>query len=191
MANKVRLDLMVNERTKTFLQRFAAEQGVSMSEMVDQLIVEHLMGGMQSADYDLASAAIDALRIADLKEEVRRAIANGDVKEFGEYCREYAQDPSAPCPAILYRHAGDFYAEIVVDCLIDELHDDVVSTYSGDQGILSTVDAYLEWYEDDDGTPRIMGLMIVPKGLSPEMCNEPYDWEAPASWPKDIPEPQP
>ena len=189
---KVRLDLMVNEGTKEFLQSFAREQGISMSEMVDRLIVEHLMNeSWEEAPRGSHEATIDALRIDELKEEVNDAISEGAICSFEQYCAQATTGDSVHPASLVYApskwpHLG----LIVADMCVDEQHDDIISTYGGDShgSMLNTVDAYLSWYEDTDGY-HINGLCITPKGKGPQHTDC-YDWSSPATWPDDVPEPQ-
>lgn len=198
MSPKVRLDLTVNESTKQFLQQFASEQGVSMSEMVDQLIVEHLMHmPVDEPDTrDISTAVFDMLKIQELQERVTHAIAEGLVWSFDQWC-ELAPTLDGE---ELYRLEGGgiiylptdspHYGIIVADNLVDECHADVISTYGGDSHsfMLASIDAYLSWYEDTDGY-HLDGLCIVPKGTDPKRADDSNDWTAPATWPEDKPEP--
>ncbi len=193
MSPKVRLDLMVSESTKSFLQAFAAEQGVSMSEMVDQLIIEHLMHEPMPAP-ETSAAVMDMLKIQELQGRLAAAISEGRVWPVSQYAsrKEEGSRPDGDAGAkILYVPVRDGnYGVIVCDGLFDELHADVISTYGGDGGAshLDTVDAYLSWYEDVDGR-HIDGLCVVPKGADPGSPQGVFDWSAPTTWPEGVPEP--
>lgn len=189
---KVRIDLTVNESTKEFLQSFAREQGISMSEMVDRLIVEHLMKeSWEDNPQSSHEATMDALRIAELQGDVNYAIERGAICSFEQYCKSVHDGTNENAGSLVYAPSKwPGFQLIVADMCVDELHDDIVSTYGGDShdGMLSTVDAYLSWYEDTDGY-HIDGLCIVPKGKNPQYADC-YDWSSAASWPEGVPEPQ-
>lgn len=196
MSPKVRLDLMVSEETKRFLMGFAREQGVSMSEMVDQLIIEHLMHmpvGDDSAP-DPSAAVMDMLKIQELQGEVTEAISKGMVWSVDEYAMlsdATRIDRQQEAGGLVYVPTDSpYYASIVCDGQFDEIHSDVISTYGGGghPSYLETVDAYLEWYEDNDER-HLNGLCIVPKGKDPGRAIGVIDWEAPATWPEGMPEP--
>ncbi len=190
MAPKARLDLMVDESTKSVLQDIARREGKSMSEMVEQLIIEHLMGPYgEVEEHDDSLALFDMLRIDELKEQVTHAIANGRVWSFDTY-RSLPDVERDGNGGVVYLPTDcEHYGVIVADLLVDELHSDVISTYGGDRhpSLLETVDAYLSWYQDRDGM-HLNGLCIVPKDKSPTgfMGGDPFDWEAPATWPEGL-----
>ena len=189
MAQKVRLDLMVEPGAKAILQEIAKRESMSMSEMVEQLIMEHLMGPYgEVEEHDNSLEVFDALRISELQERVTRAIKKGKVWSFDTY-RTVPDDERDPEGIIYIPTEEPHYGIIIADSLVDELHSDVIATYGGDTHgfMLSTVDAYLSWYEDVDGM-HLNGLCIVPKGKSPTgyVGGEPYDWEAPATWPEGL-----
>ena len=196
MANKVRIDLMVEESTKEYLKRFAAERVISMSEMVDRLIVEHL--GRMGQDYPRAphpsDAVFDMMWIQELKGWVEGAIGCGKVYSFDDFLVRFRTDDErseARDGAILYVPTDSpFYGIIVADCVVEADHNDVISSFGGDgKGILKTVDAYLSWYQNEDGM-HLYGLCIVPKGGDPKSVEQSIsDWESPSSWPEGIPEP--
>ena len=188
--NKVRLDLMVNESTKEFLQEFARDNGVSMSEMVDRLIVEHLInegGHVDESKRSMSAATMDALRMAELQDAVKEAISDGSICSFEQYCETEKGHSGAHAHCLVYSPSKwDCYAEIVADMCVDEIHDDIISTYSD---LFQTVDVYLSWYEDTDGH-HLMGLCVVPKGGNPTSAIDNYDWDANVTWPDGKPEPQ-
>ena len=197
MAEKVRLDLMVNKNTKAYLQQFAREQGISMSEMVDRLIVEHLIGNASESIRapHPSDAVFDMMWIQELKEWVNDAIANGKVWEFKDFLRRFKTDEErveAKRGALLYAPTENpYFGIIVADCFVVMEHNDIISTFGGDErGILKTIDAYLSWYDDDDGA-HLNGLCIVPKGVLPwsPFIETLFDWSSPAEWPENVPEP--
>jgi|GEM_PF-3409370 len=192
MSPKVRLDLMVNDRTKSLLQDCAREEGVSMSEMVDRLIVEHLAHEHEENEARKAAAepAMDAILIEDLKYRVSKAIELGRVWSFESYSKHLKDNPDDRGNAILFTPSiWPHYGIIVADCWVDELHSDIISTYGGDARphIVKTIDAYLSCYEDADGF-HIDGLCILPKEGNPTE-DDCYDWSSPATWPEGVPEP--
>ena len=195
MSPKVRIDLMVNDTTKQFLQGFAQERGVSMSEMVDQLIVEHLMNesGHGAQDALPSDATFDILRITGLQKRVEEAIASGRVWSFTRYCGLVESDPGASMAGSIVYEPSKWreYAVIVEDCVPYAGHRDVLTTYGGDKhpSVLDTVDVYLAWCDYDDGY-HVDGLCIVPKGGDPT-GTDCYDWTAEVQWPDDVDEPQP
>lgn len=189
MAQKVRLDLMVEPSAKAVLQEIARKERASMSEMVEQLIMEHLMGPYgEVEEHDDSLAIFDMLRISELQDRVTRAISEGKVWSFDTYCR--MGDDESDGDGIVYIPTDcEHYGIIVADCMVDDCHSDVISTYGGDShgSMLKTVDAYLSWYADVDSM-HLSGLCIVPKGKSPTgfVGGEPYDWDAPATWPEGM-----
>ena len=190
MANKVRLDLMVEEGAKRLLQDIARRERMSMSEMVEQLIMEHLVGPYgEVEEHDDSLALFDMLRIEDLKARVTHAIAAGKVWSFDTY-RTLPEAERDGGDGIVYLPTGcEHYGVIAADMLVDEMHSDVISTYGGDghPSLVRTVDVYLEWYQDIDSM-HLNGLCVVPKGKSPTgfMGGDPFDWEAPAAWPEGL-----
>lgn len=189
MAQKVRLDLMVDPGAKEILQEIARTRKSSMSEVVEQLILEHLMrpyGAVEEHDDSLA--LFDMLRILELQDRVTHAIAEGKIWSFETYCgmRDDERDPNG----IVYIPTDcEHYGIIVAQSVVDEYHSDVVATYGGDahSHVLSTVDVYLSWYKEASQL-HPCGLCIVPKGKSPTGFaeGEPYDWNAPVTWPEGI-----
>lgn len=190
MANKVRLDLMVEEGAKRLLQDIARREGMSMSEMVEQLIMEHLMGPYgEVEEHDDSLALFDMLRIEELMAEVTRAIATGRVWSFDTYRALSEAERDGEGGIVYLPTDSECYGVIVADMLLDEMHSDVISTYGGDghSSPLRTVDAYLAWYQDA-GSTHLSGLCVVPKGKSPTgfMGGDPFGWEAPATWPEGL-----
>ena len=207
MPPKVRLDLMVNQSTKGFLQKYAADNNITMSAAVDALIVEHLMDKAHEfeAAQELSKATLDCLRIESLKQYFAKAVAAGRVMPFEEYCRKMAEGRYEEAEGAFTYIPGDFagYAVIVGMSVVDELHDDIITTYGGDDHLceLKTVDVYLEWcdYGSDDEDPDdseykenlIPGMLcFAPKGAAP-VVEDACDWEPAVSWPKGIPAPGP
>lgn len=187
MSPKVRLDLTVNESTKRSLQQFALEQGVSMSEMVDQLIVEHLMReAEEDAAVETSDASVslfDMLKIQELQQRLVNAIAKGLVWPLDKMGKE-----GVPHTAdnIFYMPTGSENYGVIVD----SIEPYGIDTFGGNeyQSVLETVDAYIEWDADNEDRLELNSLYIVPKGARVSDA-EGYRWEFPTQWPEGKPEP--
>ena len=188
---KERLDLMVDGTVKRMLRDVAASEGLSMSQLVEMMLMEHLSG--EGSPEEPMRAVADMLWIQRLQGEFAQAMAAGTVYSFDKYCELKARGllPDTDAPEVLYvgETAGRFEQwEIVLDCLVDELHEDIVGTYDD---VLRTVSVRLGWAEGDDGSLEPYDICVYPKGRA-NGYDSLFDWSCDAEWPglavRDSPE---
>lgn len=196
MSDKARLDLTIGKDKKKFLHEFAKARGITMSEVVEQMISTHLMSQGVTPHAD-CSQLFDMLELQNVQTKVTGAISRGMVCSFDEWKHKARELDDAALldfeqnGIVFVPTESKDYAEIACHYVVTDDFADVISTYGNatPYSMLDTVDAYLSWYEDKDGVSHLDGLCVVAKGLDPKTTANAYRWSAPATWPKDVAEP--
>ena len=181
--SKERLDLMVEEETKRLLRSVAAAEGISMSQLVENMLMEHLSDGTYDLAPSSASPVADMLWLLRLHDEFVAAQVAGTIYPFRTYCKMFARDelPETDAPVVLYlgEQEGRFReGDFVLDCCVDELHDDIVSTYDD---VLTTVSVRIGWAEED-GELVPWNMRIYPKNRA-KGNDSLFDWDCANVWP--------
>lgn len=180
---KVRLDLMVDGKVKKMLRDVATTEGISMSQLVEVMLTEHLSGD-GAADEPMHAVA-DLLWIQRLQEDFRRAMELGGIHSFRSYANRIDRKrfSKGEHPVILYVGKGeDGFSEgdIVLEwhgCGADA---GILSTYDG---VLRTVRVRMEWTDGDDGSFVPYGFRVWPRRGGGRIDEPLFEWRCPASWP--------
>ena len=184
MARKVRLDLMVGEETKAFLQRYARMNGASISETIERLVVDHLMADAPRVDVEStpADAVLDMILVQELQSRLSRSIGEGKIEDL---------DLVDDVPAAFEGFDGILYipsvyqgfAAIAAEFQFNEGGVEVVRSYggSGYHSALRTVDAFLMLPDELTGIGGYR-LVVVPKGQDPCNAEGRQEWASPISW---------
>lgn len=180
---KVRLDLMVDGRVKKMLRDVAATEGISMSQLVEVMLTEHLSGD-GAADEPMHAVA-DLLWIQRLQDDYRRAMELGRIHSFRSYAKRIDRKRSSEDepPVILYVGKGeDGFSEgdIVTDWHGGGAEAEILSTYDG---VLRTVCVRMEWTDGDDGAFVPYGFLVWPKKGGSRIDEPLFEWKCPALWP--------
>ena len=179
---KVRLDLMVDGRVKKMLRDVAVTEGISMSQLVEVMLTEHLSGD-STADEPM-HAVTDLLWIQRLQEDFRRAMELGRIYSFRSYAKRVnRKHPSEDePPVILYVGKGeDGFSEgdIVADWYGGGTEAQILSTYDG---VLRTVCVRMEWTDGDDGAFVPYGFLVWPKKGGSRIDEPLFEWKCPVAW---------
>lgn len=180
---KVRLDLMVDGRVKKMLRDVAATEGISMSQLVEVMLTEHLSGD-GNADEPM-HAVVDLLWIQRLQDDYRRAMELGRIYSFRSWSKrvdDKRRSEDEP-PVILYVGKGeDGFSEgdIVTDWHGGGAGAEILSTYDG---VLRTVCVRMEWADGDDGTFVPYGFLVWPKRGGSRIDEPLFEWKCPVPWP--------
>jgi hypothetical protein len=178
---KERLDLMVDSVMKKMLKEVAAREGISMSQLVENMLIEHLSD--EGNPENPMHAVVDMLWLQRLHSEFEEAMGAGTIYSFRTYCKLAAlgELPDTDAPIVLYvgEPEGKFERDdFVLDRCVDEIHDDIISTYDS---VLHTVSVRMGWAEGDDGTLEPYDLRIWPKGRA-NGFDSLFDWECKTEW---------
>lgn len=178
---KERLDLMVDSLTKRMLKDVAAREGISMSQLVENMLIEHLSddGGPENPMH----AVVDMLWLQRLHDDFSAAMKAGTIYSHNTYrdldARGLIPDTDAPIVLYVGENVGRFEKEdFILDCLFDDLHHDIISTYDD---VLRTVSVRMGWAEGDDGTLEPCDLLIWPKGKT-SGYDYLFDWGTDTEW---------
>lgn len=178
---KERLDLMIDGNVKRMLKTVAANEGLSMSQLVELMLMEHLSGEPEQGDPMWAVS--DMLWIQRLQNEFSAAMKAGAIYSFETYGGlddGYRRDCTAEPILYVGRDQGRFHKdEIVLDYLVDELHNDIISTYDS---VLRTMSVRIGWAEGEDGSLVPYDLRFYAKGSAERSSDSVFDWDCGTEW---------
>ena len=179
---KERLDLMVDGKVKRMLRDVAASEGISMSQLVEVMLTEHLSADGEPAGP--AHAVGDLLWIQKLQGEFERAMELGRIHSFRSWAGStgHVRPSEGDGPVVLFvGKSEDGYREgdVVVDWYADGADVGILSTYDC---VLKTVCVRLEWTDGEDGSFIPYGLLVWPKEGGGRIQDPLFEWKCPTRW---------
>ena len=179
---KERLDLMVDGKVKRMLRNVAASEGISMSQLVEVMLTEHL-----SADGGPAGptqAVADLLWIQRLQGEFEQAMELGRIHSFrnwvGVNSRKVPSEGDEPVILFVGKGEDGYYkGDVVVDWYADGDDVGILSTYDS---VLKTVCVRMEWTVDEDGSFVPCGFLVWPKEGGDRIQDPLFEWRCPTKW---------